>query len=290
MAVYQIIQSHGKIFDWIRNHKTDIMTYGGIGLMAASTVTACIGTKNMIEEKEEIAKEPNVVKRAIKRGKHFVLSATFFAAGATGIHYSHRISKAENAELADKVMAMAAGTMAYRKRWKDKVGEEKEEEVFFDEKTEEITDENGKKKKVKTTTIDKSISTDVYFDRYSSWMADESGDMDYDNNVLNSIQCMLNNEFRGSPERYLFLERAYELLGVFMTNEFNQRVAYKSFAGKDYGWIYDKANPNGDNTIVLKRTKTFRKLEDGTVIPTWRVSFNVDGNIREALQERGWVK
>ena len=290
MAVYQIVQSQGKVFDWIRNHKTDILTYGGIGLMTASTVTACLGTKHVIEHKEEINEEPELVKRVWERSKYFVLSTGFWAGGAYSIHKGHGIEKATNAALMNTITSMATGTMAYRNRWKNKVGEEEEEKIFNDEKTEEIVDENGKKKKVKTTNVDQAISTDVYFDRWCSWKADETGDMDYDGKVIDNIMCVLNNELRGNPERYVLLQRAYDMLGIFMVNDYGQRVDYRTVAGQNGGWIYDKENPNGDNTIILKRVKTYRHLDDGRVVPTWKISFNVDGNIMKPLRERGWIK
>lgn len=290
MAVYQIIKSHGKVIDWIRNHKTDILTYGGIGLMTASTVVACVGTKNVIEHKEEINAEPNAAKRVWKKGRYFVLATGFWVGGVCSIHKSHGILKAENAALSNTIVSMAAGTMAYRNRWKDKVGSEEEEKIFLDEKTEEITDENGKKKKVKTTNIDQTISTDVYFDRWCSWAADESGDMDYDAKVIDNVMCVLNNDLRGNPERYVLLQKAYDLLSIFMINDCGQCVDYRTVAGQISGWIYDKENPNGDNSVVLKRVKTHRRLDDGRIVPTWRISFNIDGNIMKPLRERGWIK
>ena len=290
MAVYQIVPSHGKVIDWVRDHKNDIMTYGGIALMTASTATACLGTKYVIEHKEEIREEPEVVKRVWKRSKYFVLSTGFWAAGAYSIHRSHGNLKAENASLTETVASMAAGTIALRNRWKDKVGEKEEEKVFLDEKTEEITDENGKKKTVKVTNIDKSISTDVYFDRWCSWRADEHGDMELDNRTISNIQCVLNNELRGNPERHIFTNHAYDLLGEFYVNDKGQREDYRTAAGQVSGWIYDKDHPNGDNTIILKREKTYRRLEDGRVVPTWRISLNIDGNILKPLRERGWIR
>ena len=290
MAVYQIVPSQGKVFDWLRDHKTDILTYGGIGLMTASTITACIGTKKLIEEKEEIEQEDELVKRVWARSKHFVAATGFWVGGAYCIHKSHGMLKAENAMLTNTISSMAAGTLAYRNRWKDKVGEEEEEKIFLDEKTEETVDENGKKKKVKTTNLDTRISTDIYFDPYCSWRADENGDLDFDARTIDSVQAMLNNELMGYPERYVLLQRAYDALGAYMVNEHGENVAYRTVAGQNGGWIYDKKNPNGDNTIIIKRTRTNRKLPDGRIIPTWRLSFNVDGNIMMALKERGWIK
>ena len=290
MAVYQIVQSTGKVASWFREHKTDILTYGGIGLMTASTVAACIGTKKMIEHDEEIRHETAVAKRVWARGKYYILATGFWAGGVYTIHKSHGMMKAENAALTNTIASMAAGTVAYRKRWKDKVGEEEEEKIFYDEKTEETADENGKKKKVKVSNIDKRISTDVYFDRWCSWKADENGDMEYDGRVIDSVMAVMNNELRGAPERYVILNHGYDMLGEFEENEFGQRVEYRTVAGQIGGWIYDKENPNGDNTIIFKRTKTTRRLPDGRVVPTWRISFNIDGDIMKPLKERGWIK
>lgn len=290
MAVYQIVQSHGKVIDWIRDHKTDILTYGGIGLMTVSTAVACIGTKHVIEHKEEIDSENALVKRVWERSKIFVAATGFWAGGAYCIHKSHGMLKAENAALTNTVLSMAAGTLAYRNRWKDKVGESEEAKVFFDEKTEEVADENGKKKKVKTSDIDTAISTERFFDRFSSWAADENGDIEYDKRVVRNVQCVLNNKLRGDPEQIVLLNQAYEMLRLFTENKQGQRVDDRSVVGQVAGWIYDKEHPNGDNTIVITITETTRRLEDGSVIPTLRLGFNFDGNIMKAAKERGLLK
>ena len=287
MAVYQIVQSHGKVIDWIRDHKTDILTYGGIGLMTASTAVACIGTKHVIEHKEEINSEDALVKRVWERSKIFVAATGFWAGGAYCIHKSHGMLKAENAALTNTIVSMAVGTMAYRNRWKDKVGNEEEEKVFFDEKTEEIVDENGKKKKVKTSAIDTIISTERFFDRYTSWAADENGDIEYDKKLIRNAVCELNNELRGNPEQMLLLNHVYDRLQLYRTNEHGQHIADQSVIGQKAGWIYDKNHPTGDNTIVITVKETTRRLEDGRVIPTLRLGFNFDGDILKAAKERG---
>ena len=290
MAVYQVIETHNKVFDFVRDNKTDILTYGGIGLMTASTIAACVGTKKLIEQKEEIAEEPDIVKRVWARSRKFVLATGFWAAGAYCIHESHGIMKAENLALSNTVTSLLAGSMAYRKRWQDKVGEEEEKKIFIDEKTEEIVDENGKKKKVKTTHLDPSISTERYFDRYCSWRADPNGDIDYDGKVIENVQEIVNQLLWGNGEHYVFLDEVYNQLGLFVVNEFGERVADRSIAGRNGGWILDKKNPTGDNTIIIKKTKTVRRLNDGTVVPTWLLEFNIDGNIVKPLRERGRIQ
>jgi hypothetical protein len=195
--------------------------------------------------------------------------------------------KAQNDILKGEVLALTAGTLAYRNRWKDKVGDEEEKKVFLDEKTEEITDENGKKKKVKTTNIDHAVSTERYFDRWCSWRADDHGDIDLDIRTIRNVQAMLCNELCGSPERMIILNHVYDMLGLYVVNKHGQRVDDRSVAGQVAGWIWDKDNPTGDNTIVISITKTTRKLDDGRVVPTLLLEFNVDGNIMKAAQERG---
>ena len=290
MAVYQIVPSQGKTMTFLREHGPDILTYGGIGLMGASVIAAAAGTKKMMEEKDSWKSNDPLVKKVWDRSKHYVATTGLFAAGSFCIIKSDGIMKERNKQLTETIAAMSVATMAYRQRWKNKVGEDEEEKIFFDEKTEETVGEDGKKKKVKTQTIDRTISTDIYFDRWCSWRADENGDMDFDARTIDNVMALLNNELRGNPERYVLLQRAYDMLGAFMINEHGQRVDYRTVAGQVGGWIYDKANPNGDNSIAITRTRTMRKLEDGRVVPTWRLSFNVDGNIMGALRERGWIK
>ena len=287
MAVYQIVPSSGKVMTFIMNHSADILTYGGIALMGSSTIAAAIGTKHMLEEKESKPEESALVKKVWDRSKHYVAAAGLFGAGAFCVIKSDGIMKAKNKLLEGQVLALAAGNLAYRKRWQDKVGNEEEKKVFLDEKTEEIVDENGKKKKVKTTSIDRTISTERYFDRWSSWRADDHGDTDLDIRTIRNVQEMLCNELCGSPERMVLLNHVYDMLGLFVVNKHGQRVADQSVAGQVAGWIWDKDHPTGDNTIAITVTRTTRQLDDGRVVPTLLLEFNVDGNIMKAAQERG---
>lgn len=287
MAVYQIIPGGGKFTAFLKEHSADILTYSGIVLMGGSTVAAAIGTKHMLEEKEEIDKESELVKRVWARSKHYVAAVGLFGAGTFCVLKSDGLMKAKNELLKSEVLALTAGSLAYRQRWKDKVGDEEEKKVFLDEKTEEVVDENGKKKKVKTTNIDRRISTERYFDRWSSWRADDHGDTDLDIRTIRNVQAMLCNELCGSPERMVLLNHVYDMLGLYMINKHGQRVADQSVAGQVAGWIWDKDNPTGDNTIVINVTRTTRRLDDGRVVPTLLLEFNVDGNIMEAAQERG---
>ena len=295
MAVYQIIPSTGKGITWISEHKTDILTYGGIALMTGSIIAAAVGTKNMIEEKEETKHEEHpLVKKVWDRSKHYVAATGLWMAGGYCIHKSHGIEKATNVALTNTITAMAASTIAYRERWKDKVGDDEEKKIFFDEKTEEVetVDENGKKKKikVKTSTIDPNASTAVYFDQYCSWMADDHGDIDLDIRTVKNVMAMKNQQFKGDPERTLFINEMYDALGEFMINKYGQRVNYRCACGQNVGWLYDPENPIGDNSIYITITKTHRRLDDGRVIPTLRLEFNHDGNILKAAKERGLLK
>lgn len=286
MAVYQIVPSNGKFMSFVREHGADILTYVGVGLMGASTIAACVGTKHLMEEKEEIDKEPDIFKRALARSKHYAISTGLFAAGTFCILESDDIMKSRNKILESEVLALAAGNMAYRKRWKDKVGADEEEKVYLDEKTEE-TEVDGKKKKVKTTNVDRRVCIERYFDRWTSWAADDHGDIDLDVKTVRNIMSVLNNELRGSPERMVYLNHAYDLLRLYKVNPYGQNVDDRTVIGQVAGWIYDKNNPTGDNTIVITTTKTTRRLDDGRIVPTLLLEFNIDGNIMEAAQERG---
>lgn len=286
MAVYKIIPSNNKTIRWVIDHSPQILTYGGIGLMAGSTIAAAVGTKKMLEEKDNWDSNDPIVKKVWNRSKHFVTSTGLFAAGTFCIIKSDGIMLDRNKKLTETIAAMSVASMAYRERWQNKVGKDKEEEVFFDEKTEEI-EENGKKKKVKMSNIDKNISTDVYFDRYCSWRADENGDIAFDKKTVKNVMAVVNQELWGSPERMIILNHIYDMLGEFTVNEHGQRVDYRTVAGQVAGWILDKDNPTGDNTILITITETNRRLEDGRIIPTLRLSFNHDGNIMKAAQERG---
>jgi hypothetical protein len=54
-------------------------------------------------------------------------------------------------------------------------------------------------------------------------------------------------------------------------------------AGMVCGWIFDKANPTGDNKVLFDITRVKIRNENGSIEEAYAVDFNVDGNIYNTM-------
>lgn len=280
---------------WCRKYGPDILTYSGIATMIGGTIAACVATRKEAAMEEEIQKEPNKARRVWKRVRPYAGAATLTIAGSLMIGGSHEWMKANNAKLLSEVGAITAGLVAYRKRWQNKVGKEEEEKVFNGETEVEMqkvdNEGNVTTEKVSVTHVDTSVSYSRYFDRWSSWRADEDGNQDYDEQLIRAVQSQLNDLLWGDPRQMVLLNTAYEYLALKTKNQKGQYIEDRSVIGQVAGWILDKKNPGTrDNRIILTTKRTTRQLEDGTIVPTILVDFNVDGNIMREAQEKGILK
>jgi len=191
---------------------------------------------------------------------------------------------ASNATLRKRNIALAAAYATidksfkeYRKRVIDKVGEEVEREIRYnvrkEEITETITNENGKKVKVKTSVnvIERESRSPYskFFDATSKcWEKDPETNLmflraqeQYANDLLVS---------RG----YLFLNEVYNSLDIPITT-----------AGQSVGWIYDYDNPIGDNYVdfgIYDFYTPNKRFVNGYE-PVILLDFNVDGNILDYI-------
>lgn len=280
---------------WCKKYGSDILTYGGIASMIGGTIAACFATKKELQQEEEIKKEPSRAKRIWRRTKPFVGAAVLTVAGGGMIAGGHAWDKKTITDLTKEVGVVTAGLMAYRKRWQDKVGKEEEEKVFNDEMEVEVqkVDDAGNvtTEKVNAARLDTRISYARYFDRWSSWAADDNGNIDYDEQLIRTKQCQLNDKLWGSPTQMVLLNDAYDMLCLKTKNQHGQYIRDRSVLGQVAGWILDKKNPGSrDNRILLTTKRTTRQLDDGRIVPTLLVDFNVDGNIMQEAQEKGILK
>jgi len=299
------VPSNNKFFNFLYKNGPTIGTYAGVGLMAGSSVAACIATKKVVEKKYEAPKEEpkteekaeekkdiSKVKKIWNEVKPYVPAAVMMAGGAACIVTSHMTMQQRNAALTAQIGTMTAAVAAYRKRVADKVGEDEEKKLFFDKVIEEtVLTEDGKevKKKTTVTEIPEDITNSFYFDRYCSWRADPDGDIEFDMQLLKSIQAIMNQIGWASSNHMVTVNQVYEECQLYREVS-GRKIQLMTIKGQVGGWIFDKANPNGDNMILFDCTPTTRQLDDGRIVNTVLVELNVDGNIMLPAKERGLIE
>jgi hypothetical protein len=78
----------------------------------------------------------------------------------------------------------------------------------------------------------------------------------------------------------MMLNEVYELFGI-----------KPSIAGNRVGWVYDPANPSGDNQIKLRIQRVYREKDDGS--GEWEqvimINPNVDGMVEEKMVKLGLI-
>lgn len=170
---------------------------------------------------------------------------------------SYGILKKRNAAVTAAYVALDEGYKKYRARIINRFGEDVERRIRYglkvEEIEEEIIDENGEKKVVKKTIEvpdDRDPSVVVtnegvfavegdttpsiyarYFDASSEYY---ENDPNYNKTLIMDVQHYLNKVL--PKRRYIFLNEAYERLGIPKTRE-----------GQAVGWVWDKNG--GDNQI-----------------------------------------
>lgn len=298
----------------LRKNAPLIMVVGGILGGAATTVLACVATAKSEEvvneakmnldliddhlKNPELNKIDNYTEEDAKKDKRGVylhtagkLLLNYAPAIGTGIASTGLILggtgmlNKRNAILASSLAASIGEFDEYRKRLKEKFGEDGDridKELRFGTNTlelkEKVVDDNGKSKLVKrkVTTVDVDSSFDGYrrvFDpRNSYWDTDQT----YNEVFLSARQAMFNDKLKANG--YVFLNEVLEELGFEKTR-----------VGQEVGWVYDPDNPNIDNYIDFGITPVeivrkdgandYTYVENGRRNSGFLLDFNVDGSV-----------
>lgn len=287
----------------LRKHSPEILTFLGIGGMVTGSVMACKATHDHFDEivvdhriqVDEIRKsktdESNERKELTKTflktaGRMTALyapSVTISALSITSILTANNILRKRNIALAAAYAAIDRGFKDYRSRVVDRFGADVDRELRNDlhqEKIDEtVTDEEGKKKKVKNTVMvvgDGGLSD---YSRYFAYGYAKGAEHNADYNLffLRSQQDLANNILRAKG--FLFLNEVYDMLGID-----------RSIPGQTVGWVYDKnANDHGDNYVDFGIREVYRKRSDNPndYEKVFLLDFNVDGNILDHSFDKG---
>ena len=289
----------------VQKHSPEILAGVGVVGVVASTVMACKATmklNDILEESKEtrdkikeVENNPayedkytpedakkdltiNYMQTSMKIAKLYAPAVLLGSASLGCLLASNDILRKRNAALSAAYMTVDKGFKEYRQRVAERFGEEVEKEIRYNIKAEEIettvVNEDGSEVVVKETvkTMDPNLYSDYarFFDEFNpNWQ----NDPEYNLMFLKSQQQYANDLLRARGR--LFLNEVYDMLGM-----------ERSKAGQVVGWVYNEANPSGDNFVDFgiydlhkERTRAFvNGLE-----PSILLDFNVDGNIWDLM-------
>ena len=289
-------------------HSPEILLGVGIVGVVAGVVTACVATvkaTKVVEEtketvdnskalvgcatpdgvytEEECKKETTelCVKTAGKVALLYLPSVLLVGGSIASFIGSNRIMQKRNAELTAMAGAISAAFAEYRRRTKDKYGEEADDELYYGIKTKEIVSPGDDGSEVKSTldfVEDNPLSPYVfYFEKGTSTRWEDCPQMNVD--MLRAVQNMFNHKLGTYDGNIIFMNDVLDELGMERTK-----------AGQRVGWIYT-THPEDPNNIVrgncvcdnyidfhIKKVKRVDPAT-GEVYDSVMLDFNVDGDV-----------
>lgn len=296
----------------LKKHSPEILVVAGVVGTVASTVMACKATtkinfvledtKHKIDvihagaEKGEVEipvdenttqmvpytaedskKDLSIVyaQTGLKFAKLYAPAVVIGTLSITSILAGHNMLRKRNLALAAAYTAVDKSFKQYRGRLIERFGEQLDRELKYDIKAKEIeevtVDKKGKEKTVtKTVEVADPISagslyTFCFDETCTGWVRDAEANKFF----LLRQQNYANDKLKAKG--YLFLNDVLDMLGIQRTR-----------AGQTVGWIYDEANPIGDNFIDFGifdiHCEANRNFVNGLEKSIW-LNFNVDGDI-----------
>lgn len=284
----------------VRKHSPEILMVAGVIGTVAGAVMACKETLEledvldeckqekmeleeqyaMCEQYSEDALKKDQVKLTIKQVakivKLYAPSVIMEVTSIGVIFASNDIMRKRNASMAAAYATLNSMYKRYRQNVIESYGEEVDKDMRFGVKHEKVTeiDEDGNKVKVDARIVDLD-NTALAISDYSRFFQMGCKGFDassgrYNLLYLKGIQAMFNNKL--IADGYVMLNDVYRELGFDTIPE-----------GWSIGWVYDEANPIGDNYIDFglyeARNKNQRAVNDWE--PVILMDFNVDGNLYE---------
>ena len=304
----------------VKKASPEILIGAGIVSIVAGTVFACRATlkadqviddhankmyaierakedyKDSYSNKDELQdKVTTYTQTAVGFAKLYWPAAVLMTGGVVCLLSAHGIMKQRNAALAAAYAVVDKAFKSYRGRVVDELGKDKDYHFMYDTEyqtvTEEVIEEDGKKKKVKkeiqVAKADhgepsmyaryyekQELRDDGTYTGSSQWCQTPT----YNASHLALKYKVLNDQLRARG--YLFLNDVYEELGFPRTQ-----------AGQVVGWVWDG---NGDNRVSLgdyvdklvdpnvpAAEKNYMHDHDQSIL----LDFNVDGVILDLLKD-----
>ena len=289
----------------VKKHSPEILAGVGVVGVVASTVLACKATmkvndiltdaKEQIDKVNSVKNNPAYADRYSEEDAKKDLSVVYvqkgveivkvylpaFALGTVSIGCllsSNNILRKRNAALGAAYATLDKSYKAYRNRVVERFGSEVEKEIRYNIRAEEIEhttiDEEGNEVVVKeeVKTMDPNLYSDYakFFDESNvNW----NRNPEYNLMFLKSQQQYANDLLKSRGR--LFLNEVYDMLGMERTK-----------AGQVVGWVYDEANPIGDNFVdfgIYDMSKERVRAFVNGYEPNILLDFNVDGNVWDAM-------
>lgn len=279
----------------IKKYSPEILIISGVAGVVVSTVMACRATTKIgevVDDTKETVKnihESNVVSEGdalvpytddrkkkdlvmtytqtgVKLVKIYAPSVILGVLSITSILASNNILRKRNAAIAAAYAAVDGSFKAYRKRVKERFGEDVEREIMvgssFDSKK-DAGDTKDKKKR-----LDLSPHARIFDETNLNWQRKP----DYNLMFLKQQEQWANDKLRA--QGFLFLNDVYESLGFCKTS-----------SGQLVGWIYDPDDPERDGFIDFGLYRSDQKAHDfiNADEPSIILDFNVDGIIYDLI-------
>ncbi len=293
-----IVNKTGRVGLVLQKYAPEIMLTAGVVGGIAATVMACKATLkaeevlksckdeldkiNEVQNNKEKYKEHQYTDEKYKKDlvisyvhsgmkwvKLYGPSVSLGTASLICVLASHGVMKKRSVALVGAYNLVSESFNAYRKRVREKLGEEQEYEFRHDTATESVNvddPETGKKKKVKVQTKRHPELLSEYsrfFDEYSvQWQKDNQYNMMF----LRTQQNYANNLLQARG--YVFLNEVYDMLGLKQTP-----------AGQLVGWVEGKGDPFVDFGITRESGADFINGHEKSIL----LDFNVAGVIYDAI-------
>jgi hypothetical protein len=284
----------------LSKHSPKIMFVAGVVGVGATVVLACRATlkvDEVLQEHEktvgridEAAREINIStnerpyseadrKRdltllyAQTAGKFARLYGPSIVVGVVSIALltgAHLVLSRRNMALTAAYAALDKGFREYRQRVSDELGPDKERDLRLGQVEEEITDEDGNKKIVKTSIGGRSIYARCFDETSTSFIKDPRMGPSYNPTFLRTQQDWANDKLRANG--WLTLNEVYQMLGL-----------PKSQEGMIVGWVLDG---KGDGYVDFGFWDSNQELVTEFILgqaPGIWINPNVDGVIYDQI-------
>ena len=279
-----------------------LVIFGAVGVVA-STVMACIATKEAVKvadgAKEDIAAikedldseksqtEEHVAEKKKELRSVYIKTGLTFAKlygpavilgglSLSSMIASNVILKKRNIGLAAAYAGLDSSFKDYRNRVVERFGEAVDKELKYNLQEETVVDKDGNEKKVHVVKESKTAGLEGYSDYarfFDASSREWEKDPEYNLTFLKMQQQHANDKLRARG--YLFLNDVYDMLDIPRTK-----------AGQVVGWIYDEKNPSGDNYVdfgIYNVSNPANRDFVNGYEPVIILDFNVDGDILDKM-------
>lgn len=265
----------------MKEHSPEIFMAVGVAGTVAGTVVACKATtklddilattsEKVIQIKDfdpEMLEDENIEYSEQDRKKDLIITYTkagvdilklytpaiiIMTMSLSSILVANNILRKRNFAMMAAYTALDKSFKEYRGRVASKYGDAVEEEIRYGlEKrkiTEEITDENGKKKNVKKDTQVTTVDDDtlIEFSDISSYW---DSVMDYNITFARARQALMNDVLVANG--YLFMSQVKDAFDLPIDASDYQK-----------GWLYKPNNESGDNLVDLRIRESLKEVVD----------------------------